>query len=345
MKQDLIKASELDDADEFNRSVEQGDSDADDGKFVKPNGNVTASLQEVIDQINGEEGRKPKPGQVSQYSLHGQGYMPTTSTIKTLPSGCYDLMADRNGVYAVPMSPPSGLLLELPEMRSEYVLDLIDTFWKSEADYKQGNEYVSGGAQFKAGIMLFGPQGSGKSCSIKLATKKAIERGATVFYSQISPLYTNIFLTDFSKIEKDRKTIVVLEDIDTLIENYGQSGYLAMLDSAQSIENVLFIATTNYPERLEPRIYNRPGRFSHIVKVGLPGVAARRAFLKAVLKKHDDVEEIVAKSEGFSVDHLSSLINAVYREKKKLGSEIERLRKLFKVPAVIDTKQIGLIGE
>ena len=69
------------------------------------------------------------------------------------------------------------------------------------------------------------------------------------------------FLGDFAKIENNRKCIVILEDLDSLISNFGESHYLEMLDSAKTIDNILFIATTNYPEKLDPRIYNRPGRF------------------------------------------------------------------------------------
>lgn len=282
-----------------------------------------------------------KLGQPTQYAHYGPGYKATTPTIQSLPAGCYDICADSDGVYCVPALKPSGLLLELPEMRSEAVISLVDNFWNSEKDYKEGNEFVYGGASYKAGIMIYGPPGSGKSCTIKLVSKKLVERGGTVFFASTHPNVANSFLTDFAKVEKNRKCIVILEDIDSLISNFGESGYLDMLDSAKTIDNVLFIATTNYPDRLDPRIYNRPGRFSHVVKIGLPGPKAREAFLKAVLKDHRDVETIVKNSDAFTIDHLSALINAVYREKKQLLPEIERLRTLFRMPKS-DEKQIGL---
>lgn len=287
------------------------------------------------------DSESPKQGQPTQYAHYGPGFKPTTATIKSLPSGCYDVNADQNGVYATPVAKPAGLLLELPEMRSEAVIKLVENFWNSEKDYKEGNEFVHGGAAYKAGIMIYGPPGSGKSCTIKIVSNKLVERGGTVFFSSLHPAVCNNFLMDFAKIEKDRKCIVILEDIDSLIQNFGEGGYLEMLDSAKTIDNVLFIATTNYPERLDPRIYNRPGRFSHVVKIGLPGPKAREAFLKAVLKDHRDVDSIVKNTDKFTIDHLSALINAVYREKKELLSEINRLRTLFRMPKS-DEKQVGM---
>ncbi len=212
------------------------------------------------------------------------------------------------------------------------MIQVIENFWASEADYKEGNEFVIGGAAYKAGIMIYGPPGTGKSCTIKIVSNKMVDRGGTVFYASAHPAQVFSFLQDFASVERDRKCIVILEDFDSLIANYGEALYLDMLDSARSIDNVLFIATTNYPERLDPRIYNRPGRFSHVIKIGYPTPAARRAYLKAILKNHRDVDYIVDSTGGFSIDHLTALVNAVYREKKKMADEIARLRTLFNVP-------------
>lgn len=326
--------STLEDAIEFaqltSEHVEQKES---------PNRPPLSSLDDIFGSDSAEE---KKPGAVSQYAVHGPGYMPTTPTIASLPAGCYDVAVDNTGIYAVPALPSSGLLFQLPEMRSDEVIKLVERFWDSEKNYKEGNEFVVGGATYKAGVMIYGPAGSGKSSTIKIVSKQLVERGGIVFYSSLAPEVTLSFLTDFSRIEKNRKCIVIFEDIDSLIDRFGESGFLEMLDSAKSIDNVLFIATTNYPEKLDPRIYNRPGRFSHVVKIGLPTAEARRAFLKATLKNHRDVDYIVSNTEKFTIDHLSALINAIYREGKDLKTEIERLRILFRTPKSTEDRSIGM---
>lgn len=306
----------------------------------------TRSMQGLLNDINAaakfdDDEKEPAPGQPVQYQLYRNGYTPTNHTVNSLKPGCYDITADQQCVYVTPTAKPTGLLLELPEMRSEHVIKIIENFWNSEKDYKEGNEFVIGGAAFKAGIMLYGAAGTGKSCTIKIVSNKMVERGGTVFYGSASPVLITKFLADFAKIEPNRKCIVILEDIDSLIYNYGDGLYLEMLDSAKTIDNVLFIATTNYPEKLDPRIYNRPGRFSHVVKIGLPTPKAREAYLKAILKNHKDVEYIVDNTTNFSVDHLSALVNSHYREKKDLATEIERLRTLFKVPKVEEERAMG----
>lgn len=314
--------SEIDDAAEWAQAA-----DAFDGEKTSKSDRRLNRAPDFDDDDN-----MKNPGQPNQYALYGPGFMATTPTVKTLAPGCYDIQNDNRGVFVVPALPPSGILLELPEMRSEEVIRVVDNFWNSESDYKDGNQFVLGGAQFKAGVMIYGPPGSGKSCTIKIVSKKLVSRGGTVFFSSGHPAVTMKWLEDFARVEPNRKCIVILEDIDSLIQNYGESNYLEMLDSAKTINNVLFIATTNYPEHLDPRIYNRPGRFSHVIKIGLPVDETRRAYLKAILKDHRDVDQIVADSKGFTIDHLTALVNGVYREKKDLAIELKRLRTLFRVP-------------
>ncbi len=330
--------SELDDAKEFSEVVESLSEILNSPSQPSHTGKMPQSQD--APSLNPKEYRIV-PGQPTQYALYGPGYTATTPTVDTLPAGCYDIEADNKCCYAVPSLKPSGLLLELPEMRSEDIIKMVERFWNSEKDYKEGNEFVVGGAAFKAGVMIYGPPGSGKSKTIQLVSSKLVERGGTVFFASCNPHTAMAFLSDFCRVEPNRKSIVILEDIDSLIEHHGESTYLEMLDSAKTIDNVLFIATTNYPERLDPRIYCRPGRFSHVMKIGYPSAKAREAYLKAILKNHKDVEEIVKSTDKFTVDHLTALVNSVYREGKNLENEIERLRTLFKPPKS-ESKPFGI---
>lgn len=333
-------SSELDDAKDFSEVVKNWEKQEKDPTSTPNPRRLRRNRDSAPQEASNSE--SPIPGQPTQYALYGEGYTATTPTVKTLPPGCYDIGADTKCVFAVPALQPSGILLELPEMRSDDVIRVVETFYNSEKDYKEGNDFVVGGARFSTGLLIYGPPGGGKSSTIQLVTRRLVAKKGVVFNASCSPSTVIAFLTDFAKVERNRKSIVIFEDIDSLIATYGESAYLEMLDSAKTINNVLFIATTNYPELLDPRIYNRPGRFSHVIKIGLPGPVAREAYLKAILKNHRDVEEIVQNTNGFTIDHLTALINAVYREKKELSSEIRRLRTLFKMPTANDKMKLGI---
>ena len=74
------------------------------------------------------------------------------------------------------------------------------------------------------------------------------------------------------EIEPDRKIILILEDIDNFInvDKALLTKLLQILDGSNKLDNIITIATTNYQEKLEERIANRPSRFDRRYEIGLP---------------------------------------------------------------------------
>ncbi len=95
----------------------------------------------------------------------------------------------------------------------------------------------------------------GKTSTIAVVTKQMTDAGGVVFLGDTSPQILAIGLKQFREIEPDRPAVVILEDIDTIIENFGESEVLSILDGENSIANVCYIATTNFPENLD-RTFN-----------------------------------------------------------------------------------------
>ena len=114
-------STEIDDANEFGQLTEKSPASVPD----KDNDGITEDELRVAlarTPVAAKDAAKsPKPGEPTQWALHGAGFKATTRTVSVLVPGCYDIRQDQYGVFAVPSLPPSGLLLELPEMRSEYV--------------------------------------------------------------------------------------------------------------------------------------------------------------------------------------------------------------------------------
>jgi hypothetical protein len=92
-------------------------------------------------------------------------------------------------------------------------------------------------------------------------------------------------------------------------------------------EGLLQHNTTNYPERLDRRFVDRPSRFDSVEYVGMPSVAARRAYLS---QKEPDlpvktIEHMVAVSDGLSVAHLRELIILTQCFGRSIDEAAERL--------------------
>jgi len=153
------------------------------------------------------------------------------------------------------------------------------------------------------------------------------------------------------KIEPNRPIVVMIEDIDAVIRDYGEASVLALLDGELQIDNVVFIATTNYPERLDGRLINRPSRFDIVKKIGMPSAEARQVYLQernpkfALTKRNGDkkvnhnlmkeLEYWVEQTKGFSVAHLKEAIILV----ECFGQEPERAFKRLR--AMMDTNDVS----
>lgn len=299
-----------------------------------PNATKEWTGEEVNASMNPEDFKDAETpiGKLAQYSYNGGGFSPTSATTKSLPPDVYSVENVNHLLTFMPRKVNTDKLIRLPDSKSDAVISRIKKFWGLKDEFKNGNEHCHGGYMHKLGIMLFGPPGSGKTSTVKFIMKDIIGRGGIVILGDGNPAVIGEGLAALRLIEPEKPVVIVFEDFDELIHRYSESHYLSMLDGERSIDNALFIATTNYPSRLDPRLYNRPGRFSDVIKIGMPSRDARELYLSSYLKKPEAVQEIADQTNGFSLDHLKALILGVYFEGRSLDDEIKRLKSLFKPP-------------
>jgi len=177
---------------------------------------------------------------------------------------------------------------------------------------------------------MWGPAGSGKTATVNLLMNDLVKRGGMVVLVQ-QPGIAIKGLHELRRIEPDRPIIVVLEDIEEMIENYGEHGLLGLLDGEHQVSNVVVLATTNYPERLGERIINRPSRFDEVILVDMPSAKARYRYLKHVLKNTVPEEELqtwVAATDKLSVAHLRELVVATQCLGRPYAEVVDRLRRM-----------------
>src|SRR5690606_8755834 len=97
------------------------------------------------------------------------------------------------------------------------------------------------------------------------------------------------------------------EEADSIIDD---TTCLSILDGELSIQGAVFVAMTNYKDKLPPRISNRPGRFDRVVLVDAPPAAVQIEYLRRVEARvgenPDAPEKIVQALEGIplSLAHL-----------------------------------------
>jgi AAA+ superfamily predicted ATPase len=196
-----------------------------------------------------------------------------------------------------------------PELKREVQDDFANFFASREM-------YEKHGIPWKRGVLLIGPPGNGKTHTVK----------ALINQTKQPCLYVKSFKscwgTDHDRIravfERARKTtpsIIVLEDLDSLIDDENRAFFLNELDGFAANTGVVVLATTNHPEKLDPAILDRPSRFDRKYYFNLPAPAERFAYLDSwnislepqLRLSGASLPKLVEATDGFSFAYLKEL--------------------------------------
>jgi DNA replication protein DnaC len=240
---------------------------------------------------------------------NGVIYIPTGHTVDVLKPGYYEIAAHPNiGLYFEKIPVKTDGLLEFPDANTKRVTTEIKKFWNSEDKFRERN------LTYKRGIILWGPPGGGKSCTLQLVSRDVIERGGIVI-KFTAPGYFSAGIRKLREIQPETPVVVLMEDIDSTIVHYSETEVINILDGVDRMDKIVFLATTNYPEKLGQRIMNRPSRFDKRYKVGYPNAASRKLYLEYLLGDKPlevvDVDKWVEDTQDFSIAHLKELFVAV----------------------------------
>ncbi|MER2261781.1 MAG: AAA family ATPase [Psychrobacillus sp.] len=204
----------------------------------------------------------------------------------------------------------------------------IDEFFKEDGQFFK--EY---GLPYKRGILLYGSPGNGKTTLVKSITGST---NAPVVYWQITEFTGSHSIQEvFGIVSRLAPAILVIEDIDSMPE-YTRSIFLNTLDGTQSREGLFIIGTTNYPQKIDPALINRAGRFDRAYEIPSPPQQVRENYLRKLDKQKIFMDhvliDIAKRSKGLSVSQLNELymsiaLNWHYDGKLEYETRIDELIK------------------
>lgn len=188
----------------------------------------------------------------------------------------------------------------------------------------------------KLGILLYGVQGTGKTTICYSLAKYLIETmGAVVVTvehtSQLG--FALKALKESDHKEKLLKVIIMDECEEAMYQN--ESYMKKVLDSTSSMNNVLFLFTTNYEERIPDAIKYRPSRIKWTIEIG--GYTDENLIYSAMLELNTNLKEEVKLSDkevfamvpslvGKTIDEIkNTFVDKVLKENLRRAGIIEKL--------------------
>ena len=262
-----------------------------------------------------------------QYTKMGQSFLPIATSYKRLGAGVYEAESSNSGIIFTPQLFKDDDLIRFKDSVSDKIVNEFEEFWKKKHIYEEYKE------PHKRGYLLHGPPGSGKSCLVKMIISDFIRK-----YDGIVLLYTNYFMEGTKLlriIEPDRKILLVLEDLDSIVSReHSEQEVLQVLDGAFPLANTVVLATTNFPEKIPARIKNRPSRFDRIEKIGYPDEDTRKIYIlnksKVVKKNSPELTLWLKDTKKFSLAHIKELILSTEVFGLEYKEQLKRLKDMIK---------------
>ena len=276
--------------------------------------------------FGGDDDVEPPLAGATQWQVISPGHFAAAhKSVPVLPSGVYKVENDHtHGIVMVHTELRTDTLVELHGMVSQAVVDDIRRFWCCRAGYD------ALGQVYKRGVLLYGLPGVGKTSTINLLAREVVSMGGIVLLNE-RPKYAAAAMQLIRSLDKERPIIHVIEDIDVLLKvTDDEKLLLSMLDGADQIDNVVHLATTNYPEELEERVLKRPGRFDLLVEISIPDARTRKSYLEHLVHNlpgaKPDLDGWIRDTEGLTLSHLRELASSVLLMNQPYGAVLERLR-------------------
>ena len=271
--------------------------------------------------------------QLIQYVDRGNYKSPTSKTVETLAPGVYRIESGMSGPYFERHEFATDELLRFNGCGYDEIMEEVEKFWVLE------NDFAKFGYTHTHGILLEGKPGMGKSCLIKLLMESIVEHGDVVF--SVRSTHTLVEgIKAFREVEPNRKAFVVMEDVDDMISySSAEHALLELMDGDAQVNRLLFIATTNYKNRLPERML-RVGRLGTHFEIKAPSSEGRRLYLNHKLGKYEtpeNIEKIVRNTEGLGFNHLKNLVLSVYCFKRDMKKSVEKLRTSAGLPNITDS--------
>lgn len=239
----------------------------------------------------------------------------TIETHKKLKPGVYDIWSEetRNGIVAKIKINNSKETFnqEIAYAFQDKIGKIIDKFYTKEIKSKVN----SLGYNHKLGILLHGKPGTGKTSMFKSYFERLIKTENAIVFNFIHLWQFRImweFIVSIRAIQNN-PIIIFIDELDEGFKNYDIERDLKVsMDGFSSIDNSLFMFSTNYINKIPDSIKNRKSRVKYCIEVGgIKDVEVIKKFLDGCFKTVEvdhDYSNDLTKLTGLTIDELKQYV-------------------------------------
>lgn len=172
------------------------------------------------------------------------------------------------------------------------------------------------GYNHKLGILLYGKQGTGKTSMFKKYFNDAVNKHNAIVFNITSTYAFSLTWEFIQKIRtiQDTPIIVFMDEFDEFFAasaNF-ETVLKRILDGTDSIDNCMFMMTTNYIDKIPSTIKDRPSRIKYKIEVtGIQDEKLIGKFLEQSFQKiglEVDFKDDLPKMKGWTIDELKQWV-------------------------------------
>lgn len=198
--------------------------------------------------------------------------------------------------------------------------------------------------------VLYGLPGTGKTKTVRKIIKEKPEY-TTAFVIPAGSITRPSEVNELLKLaRKLTPCIIIIDDGENLLEDRSTSknaeiprAMINELDSFHNNNGIVIYITTNFPERLDPALGQRPGRITGWHKYPLPTPKQREQFIKDLIKTHKNPswadDECIKKMVEESNEKTFDQIQGGFLEMTVFDGDIEYFKRTLLGCLILEEKE------